>query len=264
MRGRAARAWLPSAPHAGKVAGLPGYGYYRCSFAAHKGPAVCPHGAYYRQALLEGLLLARFREATTPPMLDALTTAVGRRVEDAFRARDDRTEALKGEMLRLEQEAGHLVRFLRAGESGTVREELTTIESALQGLRVELAAERPAPPSVSRAWIQARVDQLVMLVATDPVRARTEIRKHLDGDLELVPMPQRAGPVGRVARARETEQPPGCPGGWFAHNWLRGGRLGWWANPLPFGSHSPCRPAPVAPPKSPVRGKTSRKSARNA
>jgi hypothetical protein len=67
----------------------------------------------------------------------------------------------------------------------TVRDELGTIESALQGLRVELAAiqsaEWPAPPSVSRAWIQARVDQLVTLVAEDPARARTEIRKAFEG-----------------------------------------------------------------------------------
>jgi hypothetical protein len=166
---------------------------------------VCSHGAYYRQAPLEGLLLERFRAATTPPMLDALTTAVARRVEDAVQARDNRVETLKGEMLRLEQEAGHLVRFLRAGESGTVREELATIDSALQGLRVELAAERPAPPSVSRAWIQARVDQLVMLIATDPARARTEIRKHFDGDLELVPMPTE-GP-GRQVELRGRVKP---------------------------------------------------------
>lgn len=77
------------------------------------------------------------------------------------------------------------------------REELATIESALQGLRVELATERPAPPSVSRAWIQARVDQLVTLVAKDPARARTEIRKHFEGDLELVPLPSE-GPGRRV------------------------------------------------------------------
>ena len=54
------------------------YGYYRCSFAAHKGPAVCTHGAWYRQEPLEGLLLDRFRAATSPPMLDALATMVAR------------------------------------------------------------------------------------------------------------------------------------------------------------------------------------------
>jgi hypothetical protein len=55
------------------------------------------------------------------------------------------------------------VRFLRGGESVTVRDELATIESALQGPRVELATlqavKRPVMPSVSRTRIQARVDE---------------------------------------------------------------------------------------------------------
>jgi hypothetical protein len=48
---------------------------------------------------------------------------------------------------------GNLVRFLRGGEPTTAREELATVASALQRLRVELAglqATRPAPPVVSR------------------------------------------------------------------------------------------------------------------
>jgi hypothetical protein len=154
---------------------------------------VCAHSTWYRQEPLEGLLLDRFRTATSPPMLDALTALVTRRVEAAVQAQDARAEALKREILRLEREAGNLVRFLRGGESGTVREELATIESALQDLRVELAmlqgAGRPVVPLISRARIQARVDDLATLIAGDPVRARTEIRKHFEGDLELVPLP---------------------------------------------------------------------------
>ncbi|MGH7358846.1 MAG: recombinase family protein, partial [Candidatus Rokuibacteriota bacterium] len=171
------------------------YGWYRCSFAAHKGPAICTHGAWYGQAPLEAALLAKFRDATTPAMLDVLVRLVSDRVDTAGRARDAHVETVKTEILRLEGEAGRLVRFLRGGESTTVREELATIESALQGLRVELAAlqaDRPAPPIVSRSRIQRRVDELAALVATDPVRARTEIRKHLEGDLELVPGPELA------------------------------------------------------------------------
>jgi DNA invertase Pin-like site-specific DNA recombinase len=171
-----------------------GYGWYRCSFAAHKGPAVCTHGTWYRQDPLEAVLLEKFRAATTAPMLDALVRLVSQRVDAAGRARDAHVERAEAEILRLESEAGHLVRFLRGGESTTVREELTTIESALQGLRVELAslqATRPPPPVVSRPWIQQRVDELAALVTQDPVRARVEIRKHLDGDLELVRGPER-------------------------------------------------------------------------
>jgi DNA invertase Pin-like site-specific DNA recombinase len=168
-----------------------GYGWYRCSFAAHKGPAVCAHGAWYRQDPLEAVLLEKFRAATTPAMLDALVHLVRHRVDAAGRARDAQVESVKAEILRLEGEAGHLVRFLRGGESSTVRDELATIESALQGLRVELAslqAVRPPTPVVSRASIAGRVDELTTLVTQDPVRARVEIRKHLDGDLELVPL----------------------------------------------------------------------------
>ena len=43
------------------------------------------------------------------------------------------------------------------------------------------AAGRPRP------WIQRRADELTALVTQDSVRARVEFRKHLDGDLELVP-----------------------------------------------------------------------------
>lgn len=207
------------------------YGYYRCSFAAHKGPTVCAHGTWYRQTPLEGILLERFRAATSPPLLDALTVAVTRRVEAAVRAQDARVETVKRAILRLESEAGRLVRFLRGGDSVSVREELATIESGLQGLRVELAmlqaAERPAPPTVSRARVQARVDALAGLIATNPGRARVEIRKHLEGDLELVPLPSD-GP-GRQVELRgrikpnslltPTDQEAGSPtigcGGWI-------------------------------------------------
>lgn len=147
------------------------YGWYRCSFAAHKGSAICTHGTWYRQDPLEGVLLEKFRAATTPAMLDALVHLVSQRVDAAGRARDAHVDRVKAEILRLESEAGHL-------------------ESALQGLRVELAAlqaMRPAPPVVSRPWIQQRAGELTALVTQDPVRARVEIRKHLDGDLELVP-----------------------------------------------------------------------------
>jgi hypothetical protein len=63
---------------------------------------------------------------------------------------------------------------------------VATIESALQGLRVELSgllAARPVPPVVSRSWIQRRVNELATLVTKNPVRARVEIRKHLEAIL---------------------------------------------------------------------------------
>jgi hypothetical protein len=174
------------------------YGYYRCSFAAHKGPAVCPHGTWYRQEPLEGLLLARFQAATTPVMLDALADAVNRQLDAAVQARGTEVDRVKGEILRLERAAGHLVRFLAGGgESPTVREELQAVEAALRGLRLELASLQPRedflPPRASRAWVAARVANLAALLRRDPVRARMEIQKHLDGDLELRPLPDESG-----------------------------------------------------------------------
>jgi hypothetical protein len=124
-------------------------------------------------------------------MLDVLVHLVHERVDAAGRARDAQVETVNADILLLEGEAVHLVRFLRGGQSTTFRKELATIESALQGLRVELAhlqPARPAAPIVSGARIGRRVDELAEPVTTDPVRVRTEIRKHLASDLELVPL----------------------------------------------------------------------------
>lgn len=109
-----------------------------CSFAADKGPTVCGHRVWYRQDQLEGALLAKFREAMTPPIINALTQAVNAELGAASRAHDDRARELKTEILRLEREAGNLVRFLAGGESFSVRSELQSIEAGLQGLRLEL------------------------------------------------------------------------------------------------------------------------------
>jgi site-specific DNA recombinase len=47
------------------------YGWYRCGFAASKGPAVCGHGVWYSQDRLEATLIGRFRDATVPGCDDA-------------------------------------------------------------------------------------------------------------------------------------------------------------------------------------------------
>jgi hypothetical protein len=71
---------------------------------------------------------------------------------------------IKAEVLRLEQEAGNLVRLLATGqESIAIRNELRALETALQGLRVELAdlvnAFRIAPP-VHRAWAMGKFERI--------------------------------------------------------------------------------------------------------
>jgi hypothetical protein len=134
----------------------------------------------------------------TPSRIDALAAAVNARIETAFRCRDARADAIKAEILALEAQAGNLVRFLAGGgKSPTVRQELQTLEAALQGFRLELAdAERMArvvPPRVHRTWILARLNRLEELLREDTARAKIEIAKHLDGELSIFPRPSVAG-----------------------------------------------------------------------
>jgi hypothetical protein len=174
------------------------YQWYVCGFAKEKGPAVCSHRIWYRRPELEGALLARFREATTPPMLDALTRAVRALVDAALQGRDERVAGVKAELLRLEREAAHLVGFLKAGRSSpTIWTELEATETAIGALRAELAALEPQDrvpvPRVHLEWVRAKARELDALVHEDPVRARLEIMKHLEGDLEIRPLPAEAG-----------------------------------------------------------------------
>ena len=108
-----------------------------------------PHSVWYRQDRLEGVLVSKLREAMTPPIVDALTRAANAHLDDAEREHDERGGMLKAEILKLEREAGNLVRFLAGGESFSVRAELESIEGALHGLRVEAADLESAAASAS-------------------------------------------------------------------------------------------------------------------
>ena len=156
----------------------------------------CGHRVWYRQDRLEGALIAKFRQAMTLPIIDALTRAVNAELAAATRAHDDRARKLKTEILRLEREAGNLVRFLAGGESFSVRTELQSIEAALQGLHLELAGIEQETglnlPRASPGWIRARLEHLDTLLRDDAPRARLEILKHLDGDLTIHPLPSEA------------------------------------------------------------------------
>ena len=119
-------------------------------------------------------------------------------------------EDLKTEILRLERQAGNLVRFLaEGGESATVRGELQEIERALQGLRLELAgreATPSVPPTVHPAWIHAKLERLDALLRKEPAQAK-EIAKHLDEELTVRPLPSiGAERRGRDSRAGEARQ----------------------------------------------------------
>jgi site-specific DNA recombinase len=174
------------------------YGVYRCGFAKPKGPAVCMHGTGYRQERLEGALLAKFREAMTAPMIDALARMVNAQLEAVFQGHDARTAELTGETERLEGQASHLVRFLATGgDSPAVRAQLRTIETTLEGLRAEWATIEKAsalpPPRVHPAWVMTKLERLDALLRRDPQRAKIEILNHLDGDLVIVPRPSTTG-----------------------------------------------------------------------
>jgi hypothetical protein len=86
---------------------------------------------------------------------------------------------VKAEILRLEREAGNLVRFLaEGGESATVRSELQGIENALQGLRLELAGREAmpsVPPRVHPTWMRAKLERLDELLRQEPAQAKVEI-----------------------------------------------------------------------------------------
>jgi site-specific DNA recombinase len=174
------------------------YGWYRCGGARDKGPAICAHNTGYRRDRLEGALLAKFREAMTPAMIETLATAINAQIEGVFQGHDDRAAHVTGETRRLEHEAGNLVRFLATGgDSAAVRGELQEIEGKLEQLRaesatLEKAAAMPAP-RVHPAWVRDKLERLDELMKRDPARARIEIVKHLDGDLIIAPRPSRAG-----------------------------------------------------------------------
>ena len=153
--------------------------------------------------------------ATTSPMIQTLTQLVNTHIEAAFREQSRGVEHVKAEILRLEREAGNLVRFLaEGGESATVRSELQGIEGALQGLRLELAGREAmpsVPPQVHPTWMGAKLDQLLRQT---PAQAKAEIAKHLDGELMVRPLPSTGhGRRAEIRRAGEAEQPPGGPGG---------------------------------------------------
>ena len=82
----------------------------------------------------------------------------------------------------------------------TVRSELQGIESAVQGLRLELAGrgELPSvPPRVHPTWMRAKLERLDDLLRQEPARAKAELAKHLDGELTVRPLPG----TGRERRA---------------------------------------------------------------
>ena len=79
---------------------------------------------------------------------------------------------------------------------------VSPLEASSGSPTLEKAAKLPMP-QVHPAWVRARLDRLDELIQEQPVRARTELVKHLDGDLLITPRPslvreRRAEITGRV------------------------------------------------------------------
>jgi hypothetical protein len=142
--------------------------------------------------------MRRFRDAMTPARVEALAAAVNGRVLAAHQEHDAHADQVKAEILRLEREAGQLVRALREGlDFAIVRDDIQAAEEALRALRVGLAeieaAAGIAPPRAHPGWIRARLEELDRLLREDASRARLEIQRHLDGDLTIRHSPSVAG-----------------------------------------------------------------------
>src|SRR5262249_17868514 len=80
--------------------------WYRCAFAANKGPAVCLPSTWYREDRLEAALLSKFREAMTPERLAQLVAAVNTWLASAWSARDTQLMQVKAELDRARAQVG--------------------------------------------------------------------------------------------------------------------------------------------------------------
>jgi hypothetical protein len=123
---------------------------------------------------------------------------VNAQLEVVLQGHGARTAEPAGEIARLEGQSSHLVRFLATGgDSPAVRAELQMIETTLAGLRAEWATIEKAsalpPPRVHPAWVMTKLARLDALLQRDPLRAKVEIPKHLDGDLVIMPRPSSPG-----------------------------------------------------------------------
>ena len=106
----------------------------------------------------------------------------------------------------------------------------------LEGLRGEQATSEKAAklpkPRMHPAWVANKLQRLDELLRRDPRRAKAEILKHLEGDLEIVPQPSLAGERRAEIRGRAKSDSLLRDQKLFAYRWLRGLDL----NQRPLGS----------------------------
>jgi len=179
------------------------YGRYRCSFHVTKGPAVCSNTMSIRQEVLDDKVIETFKTALTPAMIDYLVTASNQTLAQLHDATPQEISTLTQARHQVEHELSNLVAFVAKGDlsSPRLRDEIDAREQRLAELDQELdrlrAAAGPAPSQIDRAWVEARLQTLHELLATDPAGARREMQKHLE-DLRVAPAPEAGERVVRV------------------------------------------------------------------
>jgi DNA invertase Pin-like site-specific DNA recombinase len=174
---------------------------YLCSNAKNRGPAVCKHATTYKADELEADLLTQFRAAMTPDVIDRIAKALSDAIAVTLQDQQESPKKIAATVARLKGEAANLVRFIKGGgNSSLVLDELRDVETKIAAAEAEYAAasNQPAmlPPKAHRSWLLAKLERLHELLATDPVQAKVEIARHLDGNLTLRPLPAATGEKG--------------------------------------------------------------------
>jgi hypothetical protein len=85
---------------------------------------------------------------------------------------------------------------------------------------------------VDRAWVEARLQSLDELVATNPAGARREIQKHVE-DLRMAPAPEAGGNVVRLTGRAKIDGPLGSEEA-VRYDLVAGGRFELWKLRLSF------------------------------
>jgi Recombinase zinc beta ribbon domain len=172
------------------------YGWYYCPAAVRKGPAVCRHRVRYPRTWFEEAIVERFREATEA-QAEAVADALNRRLAASIAVAGTRTPEIRAQLAKCHGEAEKLAAFIATGgDSQTVRQKLGATELRILRLEEELRAisqDVGGPPIVVHpTWIRERLRSLFERLRTDPLRAKVELGKHLEGDLLVEP---KAGPA---------------------------------------------------------------------
>jgi hypothetical protein len=172
-------------------------GWYRCSMAVSRGPAICRHRVGYRREVLEGTVLEEFRRATVD-QADAIAAMLNERIAVLAKAEGERPNAIAATLTGLRAAARNLARFIAEGnDSSAVRAELSETEAqiaALESKVAPLASQAPLQiPSVHSELVRQKLGDLLRLLKRDPVRAKAVIARHLEEDLRIIPQPAEAG-----------------------------------------------------------------------